>query len=141
MLIASQKPGEPLIMIGINKPSVHFYTGKVVIYEKERPRNLVNLTDRLTFEKRQGWSGSSLEKNNIFQFFFRPKNVHTTALIIIDEKSSELPHWSGLNPNLLGQFGIYKVWRIERTLLERRANKLIKDGLMPNWRLPKPERF
>jgi len=67
--------------------------------------------------------------------------LNSTALMIIDHQSSKLSHWIGLNPNILGDFGVYKVWRIERTDLERKAKELIDDGFLPNWKLPTPERF
>ena len=50
-------------------------------------------------------------------------------------------HWKGLDPQVLGQFGIYKVWRLNRRRLQDRAIELIVNGVRPNWRLPKPERF
>ena len=141
LLVSAQKPGEALIMVGINKPSVHFYTGQVVLYEGNTPRNLVNLTDRLGFEERQGWSGELIEKRNLLDFLFAREKTNVTALMLIDEKTSELRHWKDLTPDVLGTFGIYKVWRIDRRRLESRANQLINDGHKPNWKLPKPERF
>jgi len=141
LLLSVQKPGEALVMVGINKPSVHFYTGQVVLYEGNTPRNLVNLTDRLGFEERQGWSGELLEKRNLIDFLLRRVDLSSTALILIDDKTSRLLHWKYLKPEVLGEFGIYKVWRIDRRILENRANQLINDGHRPNWRLPKAERF
>jgi len=131
VLISSQKTDEALIMVGVSKPSIHFYTGKVVLYEGNTPRNLVNLTDRLGIEKRQGWSGKTIDRTKI----------NNTALVVIDNKTSQLSHWKGLDPQVLGEFGIYKVWRLERRRLETRAIELIVGGVKPNWRLPKPERF
>ena len=64
-----------------------------------------------------------------------------SALLVIDSKTSKLSHWRGLDPDVLGEFGIYKVWRIDRLRLEKRAIELIVRGVRPNWRLPKPERF
>ena len=131
LLVASQKPNEALIMVGISKPSLHFYTRQVVLYEGNTARNLVNLTDRLGIEKRQGWSGKLID---------RTKN-NNTALLVIDDKTSQLAHWKGLDHQLLGTFGIYNVWRIDRRLLEKRAIDLIAGGVIPNWRLPRPELF
>ena len=39
-------------------------------------------------------------------------SLTTTALLVIDTKTSELKHWEGLDPEVLGRLGIYKVWRI-----------------------------
>ena len=141
LIVSAQNDGEAVLMVGINKPSVHFYTGQVVLFEGNTPRNLVNLTDRLGFEKRQGWSGELIEKRNIFDFFVNRNKRNRTALMLIDDQTSELFHWKGLQPDVLGEFGIYKVWRIDRRRLENRANQLVEDGFRPNWRLPKPERF
>ena len=68
-------------------------------------------------------------------------SLTTTALLVIDAKTSELKHWKGLDPDVLGQFGIYKIWRVNRRKLQDRAIELIVNGVRPNWRLPKPERF
>ncbi|WP_320667227.1 glycosyltransferase family 39 protein [Prochlorococcus sp. MIT 1307] len=131
LLLASQKPDESILMVGVSKPSIHFYTKQVILYEGNTARNLVNLTDRLGIEKRLGWSGKLIDRTK----------RNNTALVVIDNKTSQLPHWRGLDPVLLGQFGIYKVWRLNRRILERRAIELIVGGVKPNWRLPKPEWF
>ena len=141
LLVESQKPNEALIMVGISKPSVHFYTGKVVLYEGNTARNLVNLTDRLGFEKRKGWSGKIIEKRNILDLLLNRNKRNSTVLVVIDDKTSQLSHWRDLSPVVLGEFGIYKVWRLDRLRLEERANELIANDVLPNWRLPKPERF
>ena len=118
-------------MVGVNKPSLHSYTQKVILYEGNTSRNLVNITSRLAIEERQGWSGAPIGE---------PRGSDT-ALLVIDTKTSELKHWKGLGPDVLGQFGIYKVWRVNRRRLQDRAIELIVNGVRPNWRLPTPERF
>ncbi len=131
LMISSQRPNESLTMVGVSKPSLHFYTGKIVIYEGNTSRNLVNLSERLVEEEREGWIGAAIGK----------ANSSKSALILIDEATSQLPHWIGLKPKLLGTFSIYKVWRLERELLEKRASEISKKGVRSNWKKPKKERF
>ncbi len=132
LLVESQKPLEPLVMVGAMKPSMHFYTKQVVVYEGRSSGALVNLVDRLRAEKRQGWIGRPIDS---------PKGI-STALVVIDQKTAKRSYWLGLQPEILGQFGIYKVWRLNRYLLEERANQIVESGgIRPNWRDPRPERF
>ncbi len=132
LMLSSQFEGESFAMVGVSKPSVHFYTGKVVLYEGNTSRNLVNLSERLSLEVRQGWKGKPVNRLSSSQ----------TVLLIIDEQTSHLSHWDGLRPDVLGKFGIYFVWRIDRNLLNERASDLINsEGIRPNWQMPKPERF
>ena len=56
-VVAQRKTGEPLAMIGVLKPSLHFYTDQVVIYEGESRAALLNLADRLSHEHRRGLPG------------------------------------------------------------------------------------
>ena len=131
LLLASQKPLEPLVMVGAMKPSLHFYTDQVVVYEGRSEGALVNLADRLQEEERQGWSG-------------RPIGGPTgspTALVVIDQGTTQRRHWQGLKPELLGEFGIYKVWRLDRLNLEMRANQLKAKDFQTDWRQPRPERY
>ena len=53
----------------------------------------------------------------------------------------EKPYWQGLNPKVLGNFGVYSVWRLDREILERRAKTLKNDGVTSTWKNPRPERF
>ena len=48
------QPDEAVAMVGILKPSLHYYSRRVVIYEGNRPLGLVNLADRLVREVRPG---------------------------------------------------------------------------------------
>ena len=47
--------GETLSMIGIRKPSLHFYSKQIVFYEGEGKEGLINLSERLTFERRSNY--------------------------------------------------------------------------------------
>ena len=62
-------------------------------------------------------------------------------LVLIDRGTAELDHWSDLQPELLGQIGIYDVWRLDRSHLEQRAQTLKADGVHAYWREPRPERY
>tara|TARA_Y100001968_G_scaffold333944_1_gene401577 strand:- start:15730 stop:17556 length:1827 start_codon:yes stop_codon:yes gene_type:complete len=132
LLLESQKKNEPLVMVGAMKPSMHFYTKQVIVYEGRSTAALVNLSERLKFEKRKSWVGRPIND----------RDGSPTALIVIDENTTKRSHWKGLKPELLGQFGIYKIWRIDRKILEERARRLIANqGVRPNWKIPRPERF
>ena len=131
LLVASQKSREPLVMVGAIKPSLHFYTDQVVVYEGRSAGALVNLDDRLREEERRGWSGLPIEG---------PMGS-STALVVIDQGTTQRSHWQDLQPELLGKFGIYMVWRLDRRNLEKRANQLKAEGFHPGWRQPRPERF
>ena len=53
----------------------------------------------------------------------------------------EKKYWQGLNPTILGEFGVYSVWRLHRENLETRAKALKAKGFVTTWRNPRPERF
>jgi 4-amino-4-deoxy-L-arabinose transferase-like glycosyltransferase len=128
-----QQPQEPLAMVGAMKPSLHFYTGQVVVYEGRSKGALVNLADRLRFEQRRGWSGTPVE---------RPTDQPpATVLVLIDQGTTEREHWRGLEPQRLGRYGIFQLWRVDRRRLEQRARRLAADGNAPDWRRPRPERY
>jgi 4-amino-4-deoxy-L-arabinose transferase-like glycosyltransferase len=122
------RPGEPLAMVGILKPSLHYYSRRVVIYEGNPPVGPLNLSDRLRRESRPGQPPSSPDQ--------RP-----TLLLVIDRGTADLPHWQGLEPSELASSGLYRLWRVERRRLEQRAAALRRQGLSPTWQLPRPERY
>ncbi len=122
---------ESIAMVGIKKPSLHFYTNKIILFESNDNVALVNLVERLSKEQRQGWEGVGIGSR------YSSKSV----LIVIDKMTSSYVHWKDLDPITLGEFGVYKVWRIDRKKLQSRYNDLIGSGVKPNWEDPKPERF
>lgn len=130
-MLKAQKPSEPLAMVGAMKPSLHFYTEQVVVYEGRSDSALVNLSDRLSHERRRGWTGHPLTA---------PEGS-STVLIVIDSGTLERAYWQGLNPQVIGQFGIYKVVRVDRAKLDRRAAELQADGVTLTWKIPRPERY
>jgi 4-amino-4-deoxy-L-arabinose transferase-like glycosyltransferase len=126
-----QRPDEPIAMVGVMKPSLHFYTDQVVVYEGTSTNAFINLADRFSKEKRQGWQGVPISK----------KGSSPSALIVIDSQTMKKKHWRGLNPEPLGQFGIYQVLRFDRRTLDKRALKLHAKGTHPTWEQPRPERY
>ncbi len=131
LLLNSQKRNEPLVMVGAMKPSIHFYTNQVVVFEGRSKNAFVNVSDRLKHENRRGWKGRPIYGTNGSE----------TSLLLIDKRSVEKSYWQGLNPKVLGNFGVYSVWRIDRENLEKRAISLKKEGVISTWKNPRPERF
>jgi len=121
-------PREPLAMVGILKPSLHYYSGRVVIYEGNRPFAVLNLVERLERERRQGLLPS-------------PVASQPTLLVVIDQGTAALPHWRGLQPTQLGQAGLYQLWRLDRRRLAARARELAAAGEQASWQRPVPERY
>ena len=117
-----------LAMVGMLKPSLHFYARQVVLYEEVGPVGLVNLSDRLAAERREGQVPAAADGRS-------------ELLLVIDAETAAQPHWQGLEPQLLEQAGIYRLWRLDRRRLAQRAEALRAGGLQPSWREPRPERY
>ena len=132
LILSSKKPNEAIAMVGIKKPSIHFYTNEVILYESNTNVNLINLSERLSTEKRIGWEGRPIES---------PK-ASKSVLILIDNSTSKLSHWQSLNPRKLGSFGIYNVWRVNILRLNEIAKILKKEyNLVSSWAQYNPERY
>ena len=128
----SRKPNEAIAMVGIKKPSIHFYTNEVILYESNTNVNVINLSERLYLEKRIGWEGYQM----------RNPKVSESILILIDNSTSKLSHWKLLDPEKLGRFGIYNVWRVDILRLQYVADKLKKQNkLKSSWTEYNPERY
>ena len=131
-MVNLRKTNESLAMVGINKPSVHFYTNSIILYESHEINNLVNLSERLEFEKRIGWEGSEIGNS--------PGSG--SVLILIDNETSNLYHWKILDPIELGRFGIYNLWRVDRLKLKEVSNTFVKElEIESDWRNYNPERY
>jgi 4-amino-4-deoxy-L-arabinose transferase-like glycosyltransferase len=122
------RPGESLAMVGILKPSLHFYSREVVIYEGVEPSGLLNLAERLQSEGRPGQRPA-------------PSSRLPSVLVVIDARTAELPFWRDLEPQLLRREGLYNLWRLNRRRLERQAAELGARGERSTWREPGPERY
>jgi hypothetical protein len=110
------KAGEPLVMVGVNKPSLHYYTRQVVIYEGRPASGLRNLSERLSGQSR-------------------------TLLVVIDSTTAALPYWRSVPHGTIARSGIYQLWRVGRPALNQRALALVRQGVPSTWRLPNPERY
>ena len=119
---------EPIAMIGIRKPSLHFYSKQIVFYESSHPSGLVNLSERFTFGRRSNE-------------FDQPNYSSDSFLVVIDKYSKEKKHWRFINSQNLGTYGIYTLLRIRRSDLEFSAQKFKQDGIKSTWRIEKFENF
>jgi hypothetical protein len=128
-VVRLRRPGEPLAMVGTLKPSLHYYTRQVVIFEGLRGYGLVNLADRLEREWRRGQRPSAAIKGS-------------TVLVVIDRDTSRLAYWQPVAHQTLAHYGLYQLWRVDRLELARQAQAL-KDNfaVTANWQEPRPERY
>ena len=132
MIIQSKNENEPIAMVGAIKPSLHFYTDQVIVFEGRSKIAFVNLVDRIKNEKRQGWEGVPI----------KGINQSKTALVVIDDRTVKNRfYWNGLEPEILAKKGVYNLWRLDRNKLERRYKELVLGGSLPNWRGHRKERF
>ncbi len=119
---------EPIAMIGIRKPSLHFYSKQIVFYESSSPSGLVNLSERFNVGKRS---------NELDQ----PNFQSDSFLVVIDKYSKEVKHWNEINSQKLGTYGIYSLLRIKRRDLNFSAEKFKEVGIKSTWRIEKYEKF
>ena len=119
---------EPLSMIGIRKPSLHFYTKQIVFYEGEGQVGLINLSERLNFERRSN-------------YYDKPNYDYKSFLVVIDEYSSKQEHWANIKHQKLGKYGIYNLWRVKKSDLNNNAFYLKNNGYEASWKNKKVERF
>ena len=131
---AQRRPGEPLAMVGILKPSLHYYSRRVVLFEGIQPNGPINLNDRLARERRPGLTPA-------------PPGAGDTLLLVIDQGTARLPHWRGLPHTQLAEHGLYRLWRVQRTALQSHAEGLVgraggsAAAMAPDWQRPRPERY
>jgi 4-amino-4-deoxy-L-arabinose transferase-like glycosyltransferase len=125
---AQRSPHEALAMVGLIKPSLHFYSQSTVLFEGRSPAALVNLADRLRAESRPGLWPSSADRQ-------------PTLLLVIDSVTASKRHWRNIEGQQLAQAGPYRLWRLDRLWLEKRARSLQNEGMNPSWRRPRPEIF
>ena len=128
-LISDMREGEEtLAMIGIRKPSLHYYSRQIVFYEPNTKEGLINLSERLNTDRRKNYKD-------------QPNYEYKSLLVVIDEYSSREKHWSNLNHQKLGEYGIYNLWRIQKSDLNKVSEFLINSGYESNWRNRKVEKF
>ena len=128
---------EPLAMVGVMKPSLHYYSRQVVLYEGAGPLGLINLNDRLAKEHRPGLAPSPVPRE-------APPDAtpQGTVLVVIDQGTAQQGGWEMLPHRELAVHGIYRLWRVERWQLARRAAQLAAaSAIKPDWLKPRPERY
>ncbi len=119
---------EPIAMIGIRKPSLHFYSKQIVFYEPSSPSGLINLSERFSFGRRNN------ELDN-------PNYQSDSFLVVIDKYSKKEKHWTDINSQKLGTYGIYSLLRVKRGDLNFTAKEFKKNGIKPTWKVEKYEKF
>ncbi len=128
-LISDIREGnETLAMIGIRKPSLHFYSRQIVFYEPNTKEGLINLSDRLNSDRRGNYED-------------QPDYEHKSLLVVIDQYSSRKQHWSKINHQKMGEYGIYNLWRIKKSDLNEYSEFLVNRGYKTNWKNRKVEKF
>ena len=119
---------EALAMIGIRKPSLHYYSRQIVFYEPNTKEGLVNLSERLITDRRENYED-------------QPDYEYKSLLVVIDEYSTRQKHWSNINHQKLGTYGIYSLWRIQKVDLNKNSEILVNSGFKSNWKKRKVEKF
>jgi len=119
---------ETLAMIGIRKPSLHYYSRQIVFYEPNTEEGLINLSERLNTDRRENYED-------------QPDYEFKSLLVVIDEYSSLAQHWSNINHQKLGEYGTYNLWRIQKSDLNKYSEFLINSGYKSDWRNRKVEKF
>jgi len=119
---------ESLAMIGIRKPSLHYYSRQIVFYEPNTEAGLINLSERLNTDRRENYED-------------QPDYEYKSLLVVIDEYSTRGKQWSKINHQKLGKFGIYNLWRIQKSDLNKYSRFLVKSGYKSDWENRKVEKF
>tara|TARA_B100000242_G_scaffold215444_1_gene157126 strand:- start:191 stop:448 length:258 start_codon:yes stop_codon:yes gene_type:complete len=76
---------------------------------------LINLSERLKTDRRKNYED-------------KPNYEYKSLLVVIDQYSSAEKHWSSINYEKLGEYGIYNLWRIQKSDLNNYSNFLINTG-------------
>jgi len=128
-LISDIREGkETLAMIGIRKPSLHYYSRQIVFYEPNTKQGLINLSERLNTDKRENYDD-------------QPDYEYKSLLVVIDKYSSSKKHWSNISHQKLGEYGIYNLWRIQKSDLNNYSKVLVNRGYESDWKNRKVEKF
>ncbi len=128
-LISDSREGrETLAMIGIRKPSLHYYSRQIVFYESNSKEGLINLSERLYMDRRENYED-------------QPDYEYKSLLLVIDNYSSRQIHWANIDHQKLGKYGIYNLWRIKKSDLDEVSNVLVNSGYLSDWKNRKVEKF
>ena len=91
-------------------------------------RGLINLSERLNTDRRGNYED-------------QPDYEYKSLLVVIDEYSTRREQWSKINHQKLGKFGIYNLWRIQKSDLNKYSRFLVKSGYKSDWENRKVEKF
>jgi len=128
LILSIREGNETLAMIGIRKPSLHYYSRQIVFYEANTEEGLINLSDRLNNDRRENYED-------------QPDYEYKSLLVVIDKYSSRQKHWSNINHQKLGGYGIYDLWRIQKSDLNKYSELLVDSGYKSDWKNRKVEKF
>jgi len=128
LILGIREGRETLAMIGIRKPSLHYYSRQIVFYEPSSKEGLINLKERLNTDRRKN-------------YYDQPDYEYKSILVVIDVYSSQKPHWSNINHEKLGKYGIYNLWRLEKSDLNKYSDFLVNSGYKSDWKNRKVEKF
>ncbi len=128
LILDNREGKETLAMIGIRKPSLHYYSRQIVFYEPNTVEGLINLSERLNTDRRENYED-------------QPDYEYKSLLVVIDEYSTRQQQWSKINHQKLGKFGIYNLWRIQKSDLNKYSRFLVKSGYKSDWENRKVEKF
>ncbi len=128
LILDIREGGETLAMIGIRKPSLHYYSRQIVFYEPSTEEGLINLSERLDKDRRENYED-------------QPDYEYKSLLVVIDEYSLRRKQWSKMNHQKLGKFGIYNLWRIQKSDLNKYSKFLVNSGYKSDWKNRIVEKF
>ena len=101
VVLEQGRADEPLLMVGFNKPSLHFYARRLVRDEGSSPQHLARLVSC------QDWGGSA-----------------DTMLVALDARVAAQPHWQRLQGTTMAKAGVYELRRLSRQELEAAVEQL-----------------
>ncbi|MEY3962872.1 MAG: hypothetical protein RLZZ106_127, partial [Cyanobacteriota bacterium] len=122
---SSDSQGQPIAMLGLIRPSFHFYARAPLAYEGTSAQALLDLSDRLKHDPRV----------RVPQ--------HNQRILVAAPVQLELHrHWGALLSPRVDQQGRFGLWWLDLRRLDRKAQLLQqRQRLQPTWPLPRPERF
>ena len=128
LILGIREGKETLAMIGIRKPSLHYYSRQIVFYEPNTKEGLINLSERLNTDRRVNYEDN-------------PDYEYKSLLVVIDNYSLSQKHWKNITHQKLGEYGIYNLWRIQKSDLNEYSEFLVNGGYQSNWKNRKVEKF
>ena len=122
---SSDAPGQPIAMLGLIRPSFHFYARAPLAYEGTSAQALVDLSDRLKHDPR-----------------VRVPQQSQRILVAGSLQLEQHRHWGALLSPRVEQQGRFGLWWLDLRRLDRKAQLLQqRQRLQPTWQQPRPERF